>query len=656
MPSILEGISEPSQLKSLSLLELEALASELRTRIIETCAMNGGHLAPSLGVVELTIALHRVFDSPKDKIVWDVGHQAYAHKLLTGRNAAFGTLRTRGGLSGFPKRAESPHDSFDVGHSSTSISAALGLAVARDLKGARNKVLAVIGDGSMTGGIAFEALNHAGELNKDLVVILNDNEMSISENVGALSNLLSRTITSEYVHKAKKDLEAFLEGLPMFGRSVLKIAKRAEESLKGLFTPGMLFEAFGFEYIGPIDGHNIPLLLETLENVKRFDDAVLIHVLTKKGKGYPAAEANPSLFHGVGPFDAATGKVLKGKGGAASYTGIFGETIKRLALENDRIVAVTAAMPDGTGLSPFAREFPDRFFDVGIAEQHAVTFAAGLAAEGYRPVVALYSSFLQRGFDQLCHDVCLQDLPVLFAIDRAGVVGSDGPTHHGLFDLSYLRHLPGLVVMAPKDENELQHMLVTALSLPGPSAIRYPRGNGLGVPMDQILAPLLLGKGELLRKGKDGAILAIGTMVQPAMQAAAALALEGVELAVLNARFVKPLDRELIVALAESCLLVTVEENALQGGFGTAVLELLEEEELSSVQVVRLGFPDSFIEQGEQAELKAAYGLDAAGIAESIRHARVVQQTGIPEVAAVMPAADSQPAQVLAQISTEGGD
>jgi 1-deoxy-D-xylulose-5-phosphate synthase len=621
MATILDGITEPKQLRGLSMRELEQLAGELRARIIETCAANGGHLAPSLGVVELTIALHRVFNSPKDKIVWDVGHQAYAHKLLTGRKDTFGTLRTLGGMSGFPKRTESPHDCFDVGHSSTSISAGLGLAAARDLKGEHNKVLAVIGDGSMTGGIAYEALNHAGELNKDLVVILNDNEMSISENVGAMSNLLSRTITSEFVHKAKKELEAFLEGLPMFGRSALQIAKRAEESLKGLFTPGMLFEAFGFEYIGPIDGHNIPLLLETLENVKRFDDAVLIHVLTKKGKGYPAAEANPSLFHGVGPFDAATGKVLKGKGGAASYTGVFGQTIKLLAHENEKIVAVTAAMPDGTGLTPFAKEFPERFFDVGIAEQHAVTFAAGLAAEGFRPVVALYSSFLQRGFDQLCHDVCLQNLPVLFAIDRAGVVGSDGPTHHGVFDLSYLRHLPGLTVMAPKDENELQHMLVTGLSLDGPSAVRYPRGPGLGVPMDQILTPLPIGKGELLRKGKDGAVIAVGTMVQPALQAAAELAREGVELSVMNARFVKPLDGELILKLAESGALFTVEENVLQGGFGTAVLELLEENEMTGVSVTRLGFPDSFVEQGEQAELKVIYGLDPAGIARSIRQA-----------------------------------
>ncbi|WP_236026409.1 1-deoxy-D-xylulose-5-phosphate synthase [Geomonas azotofigens] len=643
MPSILDGITDPSQLKSLSLRELETLAEELRARIIDTCAANGGHVAPSLGVVELTIALHRVFDSPKDKIVWDVGHQAYAHKLLTGRKERFGTLRTRGGISGFPKRAESPHDCFDVGHSSTSISAGVGFAVARDLKKGRNKVLTVIGDGAMTGGLAFEGLNHAGELNKDLVVILNDNEMSISENVGALSNLLSRTITSEYVHRAKKDLEAFLEGVPMFGKSVLRIAKRAEESLKTLFTPGMLFEAFGFEYIGPIDGHDIPKLLETLENVKRFDDAVLIHVLTRKGKGYPPAEANPSLFHGVGPFDVKTGKVHKGKGGAASYTGVFGQTIKRLAQEDERIVAITAAMPDGTGLTPFAREFPERFFDVGIAEQHAITFAAGLAAQGFKPVVALYSSFLQRGFDQLCHDVCLQDLPVVFAIDRAGVVGSDGPTHHGVFDLSYLRAIPGLTVMAPKDENELQHMLLTALSLDGPAALRYPRGNGLGVPMDQILTPLAVGKGERLKDGKDGAILALGTMVESARQAAAALALEGIDVAVMNARFVKPLDAELILDLAQTGLLVTVEDNVAQGGFGTAVLELLEEHEVTGVRVVRLGYPDSFVEQGEQADLKAAYGLDAAGIARSVREACQGLRPSAPLQCPEQPAVPDQP-------------
>jgi 1-deoxy-D-xylulose-5-phosphate synthase len=622
MGKILDKIDSPQDLKRLPAAELPLLAAELREAIIATCAANGGHLAPSLGVVELTIALHRVFESSRDKIVWDVGHQAYAHKLLTGRRERFGTLRTLGGISGFPKRAESIHDAFDVGHSSTSISAALGMAVARDLKKTRNKVIAVIGDGSMTGGIAYEGLNNAGHLNRDLVVILNDNEMSIAENVGALSKFLSRTITNEFVHKIKKDVEGFLEGLDGLGRGVLKVAKRAEESLKGLFTPGMLFEAFGFEYIGPIDGHDIGALLETLEKVRRFDDAVLIHVLTRKGKGYQPAEENPSLFHGVGPFEVTTGKVLKGKGGGASYTAVFGEAIRKIAAEDERVVAITAAMPDGTGLTPFAREFPTRFFDVGIAEQHGVTFAAGLAAAGYRPVFAVYSSFLQRAYDQVFHDVCLQNLPVAFAIDRAGVVGSDGPTHHGVFDLSYLRGLPGMTLMAPKDENELQHMLLTAIEHDGPTAVRYPRGNGYGIPLDQNFKALPIGKGELLRQGRGGAILAVGTMVYPAVEAAETLAAEGIDLAVVNARFIKPLDRELILGLAgESGRLFTVEENALQGGFGTAVLELLEEEGRAEVTVTRFGYPDRFIEQGEQPELRALYGLDAAGIADGIRKA-----------------------------------
>lgn len=621
MGKLLDKIDSPADLKNLPVKELNLLAAELREAIIVTCATNGGHLAPSLGVVELTLALHKVFNSPVDRIVWDVGHQAYAHKLLTGRRDRFGTLRTMGGISGFPKRAESPHDAYDAGHSSTSISAALGFATARDLSGDHNKVIAVIGDGSMTGGVAFEGLNQAGHLNKDLVVILNDNEMSIAENVGALSNFLSRTITNDFVHKIKKDVESFLEGLDnRLGHGVLKVAKRAEESLKGLFTPGMLFEAFGFEYVGPIDGHNIEQLLETLENVKRFDDAVLVHVLTTKGKGYQPAETNPSLFHGVGPFDRATGKVLKGKGGAASYTAVFGEVMKRFAEEDDRVVAITAAMPDGTGLAGFASEFPQRFFDVGIAEQHGVTFAAGLAADGFKPVFAIYSSFLQRAYDEVFHDVCLQNLPVTFAIDRAGVVGNDGPTHHGVFDLSYLRHLPNMTLMAPKDENELQHMLRTAIAHDGPIAVRYPRGNGYGVPLDQAFQALPIGKGEILREGRDAALLAVGTMVYPALEAANALAAEGIELSVVNARFIKPLDRELILSLAgKSARLFTAEENVLQGGFGTAVLELLEEEGLDGIAVTRIGYPDSYVEQGEQPELRAMYGLDAKGLAEKIR-------------------------------------
>lgn len=622
--SILETINSPDDLKRLPVHKLPAVAAELRQLIIETCSKNGGHLAPSLGVVELTIAMHRVFRTPADKIIWDVGHQAYAHKILTGRRDRFGTLRTMNGISGFPKRHESPHDAFDVGHSSTSISAATGFAVARDLAGRGNKVLAVIGDGSMTGGIAYEGINHAGHLNKDLVVILNDNEMSIAENVGAISNFLSRTASSEFVLRFKKNTESFLKRLDM-GNSVLQMARKLEESFKGFFTPGMLFEAFGFDYIGPIDGHDLPKLIETLENVKRFDDAVLIHVLTKKGKGYKPAEDNPSLFHGVGPFEIKSGKVLKGKGGAASYTAVFGSALCKLAAEDERIAAITAAMPDGTGLTGFAKEFPERFFDVGIAEQHAVTFAAGLAAEGYRPVFAVYSSFLQRAYDQVFHDVCLQNLPVTFALDRGGVVGSDGPTHHGAFDLSYLRHLPNMTLMAPKDENELQHMLATAIDLGSPAAVRYPRGYGYGVALDQNLAPIQVGRAEVLREGIDAAILALGTMVRPALEAARMLEAEsGVSLTVINARFVKPLDAELILKLARKhgCL-ITIEENALQGGFGTAVLELLEEHGQAGVRVLRLGYPDSYIPQGEQHELRAMLGLDTAGIAASIRNMRV---------------------------------
>ena len=618
--SILETINSPEDIKKLPVSRLPELAANLRHTIIRTCAANGGHLAPSLGVVELTIALHKVFTTPADKIIWDVGHQAYAHKLLTGRRDNFGTLRTLNGISGFPKRLESPHDSFDAGHSSTSISAATGFAVARDLSGRKNKVLAVIGDGSMSGGMAYEGINHAGHLNKDVIIILNDNEMSIAENVGALSTFLTRTASSEFIHRFKKSTESFLKRQDM-GKGVLHVARKMEESFKGLFTPGMLFQAFGFEYIGPIDGHDLPALIETLEKVKKFDNSVLIHVLTKKGMGYKPAEDNPSLFQGVGPFDLETGKVLKSKGsGAASYTAVFGAALCKLASEDDRIAAITAAMPDGTGLARFSQEFPDRFFDVGIAEQHGVTFAAGLAVGGYRPVFAVYSSFLQRAYDQICHDVCLQNLPVTFAIDRSGVVGSDGPTHHGAFDISYLRHLPNMTLMAPKDENELQHMLATAISLGSPAAVRYPRGSGCGVALDQTLGVLPVGTAELLREGETAAVLALGTMVRPALEAASALEEEGVSLTVVNARFVKPLDEELFIALAEKHrILITIEENSLQGGFGSAVLELLEQRGVSGTRVLRLGYPDSAIPQGEQHELRALLGLDSAGIINSIR-------------------------------------
>ena len=619
--SILETINSPDDLKRVPSHQLSLVAKELRQLIIETCAKNGGHVAPCLGVVELTIAMHRVFNSPVDKFVWDVGHQAYAHKILTGRRDSFPSLRTLDGISGFPKRAESCHDIFDVGHSSTSISAATGLAVARDLAGRSNKVLAVIGDGSMTGGIAYEGINHAGHLNKDMIIILNDNEMSIAENVGAVSNFLSRTASSEFMFRFKKDVESFLGRLDGVGKSMLHVARKVEESFKGLFTPGMLFEAFGFDYIGPIDGHDLPKLIETLENVKKFDDAVLIHVLTKKGKGYKPAEDNPSLFHGVGPFDIATGKVLKGKGGATSYTALFGATLCKLAAEDERIVAITAAMPDGTGLSGFSKEFPERFFDVGIAEQHGVTFAAGLAATNLRPVFAVYSSFLQRAYDQVFHDVCLQNLPVTFALDRAGVVGNDGPTHHGAFDVSYLRHLPNMIIMAPKDENELQHMLATAIDLGRPVAVRYPRGNGYGVALDQHFKILPLGQAECVREGGDAAVLALGTMVYPALEAAQRLQeQDAINLTVVNARFVKPLDETMILDLARrhGCL-ITMEENVLQGGFGTAVLELLEEHGLTGVRVLRLGYPEEPVTQAEQHELRAMLGLDTEGLVLSLR-------------------------------------
>ena len=620
MTDLLATIHSPDDLKGLSLADLENLAGEVRDVILRVCSANGGHVAPSLGVVELTIALHRVFDSPRDRILWDVGHQAYAHKLLTGRRDRFSTLRRLGGVSGFPKRCESPHDAFDVGHSSTSVSAALGFAAARDLKGEHNKVIAVIGDGSMTGGLAYEGLNNAGHLNKDLIVILNDNEMSIAENVGAVSSFLNRTMTSEFVHRIKKEVEGFLRGLDSdVGRGVLHVALKAEKSLKGLFTPGMLFQAFGFEYIGPIDGHNLERLLRTLEGVKKFENSVLVHVLTKKGKGYRPAEENPSLFHGVGPFDLESGIVRSSKGSPSSYTAVFGKTMCAIASADARVVAITAAMPDGTGLTTFAEEFPDRFFDVGICEQHGVTFAAGLAAEGLRPVFAVYSTFLQRALDQV-FDVCLQNLPVVFAIDRAGVVGNDGPTHHGVFDLSYLRIFPNMTIMAPGDENELRHMLSTAVKMNGPVAVRYPRGSGWGVPLDETLVELSVGKGEILRQGDGGALLAVGTMVRPALAAAESLADEGIRLTVVNARFIKPLDRDLILDLARRTgIIITVEENALEGGFGTAVLELLEEEGLGGMRVRRLGYPDRYIEQGEQSELRSMCGLDAEGITRSVR-------------------------------------
>ncbi len=615
---LLPQIDSPADLKSLDEGQLPFLAQEVRQAIINTVSKNGGHLASSLGAVELTIALHYVFDTPRDKIIWDVGHQAYVHKLLTGRRDQFHTLRQAGGVSGFLKRAESPYDTFDAGHSSTSISAALGITAAKCLKGERSKVIAVIGDGSLTAGLAFEGLNQAGHLDKDLIVVLNDNEMSISKNVGALSSYLSRKLAGRTMVRFKKDIERRLKSLSGVGENIIQVLKKVEESFKGFFTPGMLFEALKFQYIGPISGHDFSELIPTFRNLEHLDGPILVHVLTKKGKGYRPAEEQPELYHGVGPFDVETGEIITGPNCPMSYTKVFGNTLIRLATEDKKIVTITAAMPEGTGLNDFCQKFPKRFFDVGIAEQHAVTFAAGLASEGLSPVVAIYSTFLQRAYDQIAHDVCLSNLPVTFALDRGGIVGEDGPTHHGLFDFAYLRHLPNMVVMAPKDENELQHMIYTAVKHPGPVAVRYPRGAGEGVPLDQCLKSLPVGKGEVVREGDDLLILAIGVTVNVAIRAAQSLEQLGIRTTVVNCRFVKPLDEDLIVSKAErSKGILTVEEHVLDGGFGSAILELFERRDISGKPVKRIGIPDCFVEHGSQKVLRARYGLTPESITEA---------------------------------------
>ncbi len=611
---LLETINSPSDLKKLKPEQLPELAAEVRNFLLETVSLTGGHLGSNLGSVELSIALHYCFDSPGDNIIWDVGHQAYTHKILTGRRERFHTQRQYKGISGFPKRSESEHDAFGVGHSSTSISAGLGMAAASCLDGKRSHSIAVIGDGSLTGGMAFEALNQAGHLKKNLIVILNDNEMSISKNVGAFSAFISRKMTGRYYRDLKKEMQVLLKNIPAIGTDILQFARRAENSLKGFLTPGSLFEALGFDYLGPLDGHDLGQLVEVFNNINELDGPLLVHIMTTKGKGYKPAEETPAKYHGVGSFDIATGKG-NAKPTVKSYTDMFGETLVQLAAEDPKIVAITAAMPDGTGLNQFAQRFSERFFDVGIAEQHAMTFAAGLAAGGFRPVVAIYSTFVQRAYDQVFHDICLQNLPVTIAMDRSGLVGDDGPTHHGVFDISYLRHLPGIVVMAPKDENELRHMLKTAVYFGKPIALRYPRGAGYGVPLDPELKTLEIGKGEQLLDGTDLTIIALGSTVYPALQAAEALKMKGISAEVVNARFVKPLDAELILDIARrNGRIMTVEENALQGGFGTAVLELIYDNNLQHVKVCRLGLPDHYIEQGSQAQLRKDVGIDAEGI------------------------------------------
>jgi len=613
---ILRQIESPADLKGLSPDELTQLAQELRDLIILTVSEKGGHLASSLGVVELTLSMLKVFSPPEDRIVFDVGHQTYAYKILTGRRDFFHTLRTKGGLAGFPKRSESAYDFFDVGHAGNAISVAAGMAQARCFNSQNHKVIAVVGDGSLTCGVSFEGLNQAGAAKKDLIIILNDNEMSISPNVGAMAAYLNRIMTGQLVTGFRKEVKSILKNIPgVMGRSMYVLAKQFEDALKGFLTPGRLFEELGFNYVGPIDGHRIKHLIDTLNNVKRFREPVLIHTITCKGKGYCSAEKDPSRFHGVGPFDIETGKVRQ-KEGPPTYTTVFGQAMVELASKQDDIVAITAAMEYGTGLADFAQLFPERFFDVGIAEQHGVIFAAGLALEGFRPVVAIYSTFIQRGYDHIIHDVCMQGIPVVFALDRAGIVGEDGPTHHGVFDIAFTRSIPNLTVMAPSDENELADMLATALSLDGPSAIRYPRAHGWGVTLKKDPTPLELGRGRMLAQGDDLLIIAVGSMVAPAVEAARLLAVEGVRAGVLDARFVKPLDKRLIVGkAADAGKVLTVEEGVVTGGFGSAVLELLADEGLTGVRTARMGVPDVFVQHGTRSELLSDLGLDAKGIA-----------------------------------------
>ncbi len=632
MNAILPTLVTPADLAPLDVPALETLAGELRQTIIETVSKNGGHLAPSLGVVELSIALCKVFDFTKDRIIWDVGHQAYAYKLLTGRKEHFHTLRTLDGISGFPKPDESVFDHFAVGHSSTSISAGLGMAMARDLAEKTNKVVAVIGDGSMTAGLAFEGLNQAGHLDRDLIVILNDNEMSISPNVGALSAFLSKKMSSRFMQRFKKATEHTLrQMMPEYSQDIVEYLRRSESSFRSFVTPGMLFEALHFEYLGPMDGHDMEAMVDVLEQVKELEGPVLLHVLTKKGKGYAPAEENPTYFHGVGCFEPETGQSLKAlKGGSCvlpTYTEVFGQTLCQFAKDDKRIVSITAAMPEGTGLACFSENYPERFVDVGICEQHAVTFAAGLASQGYKPVVAIYSTFMQRSYDQIVHDVCLQHLPVTFCLDRGGLVGEDGPTHHGAFDLAYLRHIPNLLLMAPKDEAELQRMLATAISWDAPAAIRYPRGVGPGAPLLDDPQPLLVGEAEMLREGDDCmdcCIIALGSRVYPALEAAQALAEEGIGCAVMNARFVKPLAEAMLLHAAETYpRLLLVEEGTRTGGFSSAVLECLADHDLlcqpGAPTIKRLGLPDRFVEHGPQKILRQRLGIDRTGIERAVR-------------------------------------
>jgi 1-deoxy-D-xylulose-5-phosphate synthase len=615
----LPRIDSPADLKKIPREELPKVAEELRDYLVSVVSKIGGHLASSLGATELTLALHYLFDTPRDRIVWDVGHQAYVHKILTGRRDRFPTIRQYAGLSGFPVRDESPYDTFNVAHAGTAISGALGMAVARDLKGEDFHVVAVVGDAGLTVGMELEAINNLGALQKKVLVILNDNTMSISPNVGALAGYLNRIIHGQAYHRLKEEVEKVMLSLPRLGPRLLRISKDIVESAKTVLIPGLVFEELGFDYVGPINGHSLEELLDALTRVKDNAKPTVVHVVTQKGKGYPHAEELPVKYHGVTQFDVSTGAFHKAPAQAPSYTSVFGKAMCELAEKDPRVIGITAAMSEGTGLDEFAKRFPDRFFDVGIAEQHAVTFGVGLACEGLRPVVAIYSTFLQRAFDQVYHDACLMRAPVTFALDRGGIVGADGPTHHGLYDLTYLTALPGIVVMAPKDENELRHMLHTALSVDGPAALRYPRGNGIGVPMDPEFKRLEIGKAEILREGNDLAILALGSMVYPCVEAAEQLDAAGLHATVINARFAKPLDDELICCLAaEKQFLVTAEEGTEAGGFGALVAALLQDRKIPT-SILRIAVPDRVIPHGAPNLLHAKYGLDADGIVEKVK-------------------------------------
>lgn len=617
LSQILSTINNLEDLKKLNSNEMNSLAKELRDFVIENVSTTGGHLASNLGVVELTLALHRSFNSPKDKIIWDVGHQSYIHKIITGRKDKFQSLRQIDGLSGFPKRDESKHDAFETGHSSTSISAGIGMALARDVKKENNHVVSIIGDGAMTAGMAFEALNHAGDLGTNLIVILNDNEMSISKNVGGMSQYLDRIRTAPTYSRMKGDVESLLNRIPAIGNKVYKTAERAKDSVKYFLVPGVFFEELGFKYLGPVDGHNINELLSVLNRAKKVKGPVIVHTVTKKGKGYKPAEDNPGKYHSSSPFDIETGKPLK-KSNKTKYSNVLGESIVEYAKKDEKIVAITAAMPAGTGLSKFKEEFPNRFFDVGIAEQHGVTLAAGMASQGIKPVYAVYSTFLQRGYDQVLHDVCIQNLPVTLAIDRAGLVGNDGETHHGVFDFSYLSHLPNMTIMAPKDGEELNKMIEFAVEYNGPVAVRYPRGYCYNYKEDK-LNDIELGKGEILKEGKDIAILAIGKMVEKGVNVYKSFKEKGQNITLVNARFVKPLDNDILDTLMKDHkIIVTLEDNSKLGGFGSMVNNYLINNNYNG-QVLNIGLPDNFVEHGDVEELFKRCGMDEASIIKEIK-------------------------------------